>query len=368
MLQFAKKLHRLRKEQQLTQAHIAQRVGVSKAAVSKWETGLSYPDITVLPKLAAYLNVSIDELLGYEPQMSDAQIRQTYTRLSNAFASEPFDDVFQEVEQLIADYYTCFPLLNQLCVLLLNYLNKARDASVVTARIRDLCQHIQRNSDDFVMIEQARGLEATIYLQQQQPEKVHTLLGDDIALRYGIEGIISMAHAQLGQPQRAEQVLQVALYQHIAEMFNYLTQLLLLQVHDDERFSQTVARGTMMAETFDLITLNAHHPLSFHLIAAQCYMQRGEADAALTQLQRYVAYCSRMTLPFTLRGDEYFHHVDAWIAEHHILAGDAPRDEQSIKDDLYGQVAHNQAFLPLQPTLAFRQLLHQLQQAIKGGF
>ena len=47
MLQFSKKLYTLRKEQRLTQQQLALHVGVSKAAVSKWETGLSYPDILV---------------------------------------------------------------------------------------------------------------------------------------------------------------------------------------------------------------------------------------------------------------------------------------------------------------------------------
>lgn len=51
-------------------------MGVSKAAVSKWETGLSYPDITLLPVLAAYFNISIDELMGYEPQMGKEDIRK----------------------------------------------------------------------------------------------------------------------------------------------------------------------------------------------------------------------------------------------------------------------------------------------------
>lgn len=38
-----------------------------RASVSKWETGQSYPDITLLPQLGAYFNISIDELMGYSP-------------------------------------------------------------------------------------------------------------------------------------------------------------------------------------------------------------------------------------------------------------------------------------------------------------
>ena len=47
----------------ITQDELAAYLGVSKAAVSKWETGMTYPDITLLPQLAAYFNISIDELM-----------------------------------------------------------------------------------------------------------------------------------------------------------------------------------------------------------------------------------------------------------------------------------------------------------------
>ena len=72
--QFAQILFMKRQELHLTQEDIAKYVGVSRAAVSKWEKGLSYPDITILPKLATFFNISIDTLLGYKPQMTKEQI------------------------------------------------------------------------------------------------------------------------------------------------------------------------------------------------------------------------------------------------------------------------------------------------------
>ena len=59
-----------RKEKGITQDQLAAYIGVSKASVSKWETGQSYPDITFLPQLAANFNMSVDELIGYKPQMT----------------------------------------------------------------------------------------------------------------------------------------------------------------------------------------------------------------------------------------------------------------------------------------------------------
>ena len=57
---------RLRKEKNMTQEQLANELGISYQAVSKWETGNSCPDISTLPLLADLFEVSIDELFGRE--------------------------------------------------------------------------------------------------------------------------------------------------------------------------------------------------------------------------------------------------------------------------------------------------------------
>lgn len=52
-----------RKRQNMTQKDLSDMLGISNRAVSKWETGEGYPDISTLPALAEILNLSVDELL-----------------------------------------------------------------------------------------------------------------------------------------------------------------------------------------------------------------------------------------------------------------------------------------------------------------
>ena len=59
-----KRIQALRKEREMTQKQLADAVGVTPQAVSKWETDESCPDITALPLLAGALGVSVDALLG----------------------------------------------------------------------------------------------------------------------------------------------------------------------------------------------------------------------------------------------------------------------------------------------------------------
>ena len=59
-----KRIADLRKQKGMTQEQLAQQLGVTAQAVSKWENDLSCPDISILPQLAEVLGVTTDELLG----------------------------------------------------------------------------------------------------------------------------------------------------------------------------------------------------------------------------------------------------------------------------------------------------------------
>ena len=62
-----KRISDLRKQKGMTQEQLAQKVGVTAQAVSKWENDLSCPDISILPQLSEALGVTTDELLGRAP-------------------------------------------------------------------------------------------------------------------------------------------------------------------------------------------------------------------------------------------------------------------------------------------------------------
>ena len=64
----------LRRKKGLTQEQLANQLGVSAPAISKWETDASYPDITLLCPLARALDTNVDTLLQFEEQLSDQQV------------------------------------------------------------------------------------------------------------------------------------------------------------------------------------------------------------------------------------------------------------------------------------------------------
>ncbi len=83
---FGENLKKLRKSKKLTQESLAEFLGMSFQAVSKWERGETYPDITMLPVIAAFFGVTVDSLLGTDLIAQEAKIKEyvdSYSRLLN---------------------------------------------------------------------------------------------------------------------------------------------------------------------------------------------------------------------------------------------------------------------------------------------
>ena len=74
MQKIGKKIVSLRKQNNMTQMELADKMGISFQAVSNWERGSSMPDISKLPELAEIFGVSLDELLGEKSSLVEAAV------------------------------------------------------------------------------------------------------------------------------------------------------------------------------------------------------------------------------------------------------------------------------------------------------
>lgn len=104
-IKIAENIQALRKKKHLTQEELAEVFGVTSQSISKWELGLSCPDISVLPEIADYFEVSIDELLGYKPMSS---VNSIYLNIKSLVDSkEDYNDKMSFIYQIAMLASTC---------------------------------------------------------------------------------------------------------------------------------------------------------------------------------------------------------------------------------------------------------------------
>ncbi len=95
----AKNISRYRKEKGLTQEGLAQKLGVTFQAVSKWENAQALPDILLLPKISQVLEISVDKLLGYVYQDRPVTIyEEEYKREGYYWGIEPSKACYKVLE------------------------------------------------------------------------------------------------------------------------------------------------------------------------------------------------------------------------------------------------------------------------------
>ena len=98
-----------RKERKFTQEQLAEAMGVTVGAVSKWESGLSVPDVSLIMELADFFGVSVDALLGYKMRGSD--VKDTADHIKELIIEKRYDEGIVEAEKALQKYPNRFDIV-----------------------------------------------------------------------------------------------------------------------------------------------------------------------------------------------------------------------------------------------------------------
>ena len=362
-INIARSIVKMRREKGMTQEDLANYIGVSKASVSKWETGQSYPDITFLPQLATLFNISIDELMGYEPQMSKEDIRKLYVKLSADFASKPFDEVLNSCREIAKKYFSCFHLLFHIGLLLVNNSTESGDKEKtlsVLAEAKELFVRVKTESEDAELVQLSICMEAYCALMMGNPNEVIELLEGTRKKIISNETLLASAYQMVGKSNEAKMILQVAIYQHMCNLFKALTDYLILCTDNPEQFDKTLKRANDIAEAFDLKKLHPSFLIMLYNVAAQGYMMLGSKERALEILEKYTELVTGDIYPLQLKGDEYFNLIDQWIEELNLGIA-PPRNEKIIRKSIADGVINNPVFSTLADEIRFKRIAEKLK-------
>lgn len=358
-------IYKKRKEKKLTQEELAEHLGVSKPAVSKWESGQSYPDITLLPVIASYFNISLDELMGYDPQMVGADIRKLYLSLAEDFASQPFEQVYRRCLEICHQYYACWELLYQMGTLLLNHANLAPGKEQTVAAVQDAIQLFRRVRTECANLHLARQalyMEAACHIALGDPVEAIDLLEDTQKPEASPLSLLAVAYQMKGDAGKATALLQRTVYQGLMTVMGDLGGLVSLYAGQPEKAEECLRRALAVGEIFSMDRLfpSAYFPI--YLFGAGVMAAAGKNDRALDLLEQYTALTlSPSIYPLELKGDAFFDRLGEYIAALDLEAN-APRSQAVILRSLREGVTQNPVFASLQQEERFQRILKKLEQ------
>ncbi len=361
----AENLTQLRRNKGITQEKLADFLGVSKASVSKWETGQSLPDIAQLPRLAAFYDVSIDALMGYEPQLTMGEIKEYYEKFAEEFVTDGVEATLSHIRDFIRMYYSCDIALFQMIVLLTNHLmllDEAKRAELLEEMI-ELCKHMEEHSTDTNLSNNALVFHANLELIRGNATETIVKLEhrkNPFLLMEGADSLLIQAYQMAGQMDEATEWNQVTIYKNLLGLIQESLLYLMNHMQEKESAKATINRLEVIMNAYELKELHPNTYLQFVYAKAMYHMIWTEASFALSELQEFVTVAiDFLTGDVRMKGDTYFNKLDGYFSkmeEYMVL----PRNPQMVLSTLAQELSHP-VFAPLFENPEYQKLLERLK-------
>ncbi|MDF2907229.1 MAG: DNA-binding protein [Herbinix sp.] len=354
-----------RKERGITQEELANHLGVSKPAVSKWESGQSYPDILLLPILASYFDITVDQLIGYEPQMTKEDIRKLYYRLTQSFTKEPFEKVFSECEEYLRKYFSCWQLQFQIGALLLNHCNLAGSMDRTKEMIEialELFLRIEKSSEDVHLAKLSIQMQAVCHMSLARPQEAIDLMENQVAPLMSPESILVKAYQMKGDKAKAIEYLQGYTYINLVTMLGAVPDYFALYGDQPERMDEYYHIFHSLSQLFALEELSPATLINIYISGAMAYANQDKKEKAIEILETYSELILKLDKEtITLHGNRIFDALEGYFKVVDVET-DAPRRMELIRKDMRSSILANPAFANLEGLDAFQRIKRKLER------
>ncbi|MDR2580296.1 MAG: helix-turn-helix domain-containing protein, partial [Fibromonadaceae bacterium] len=163
---FGEKMKNLRKKRDLTQEQLAEYLGVSFQAVSKWETNAAYPDISLFPIIANFYGVTTDELLGVDVTKAKEKQKEYIKGTRNLYRQWKLAEMVELARKACLEFPGNHGILSELSLCL--YHANSLSAAYLDESI-DISKKILEESTDIKLRHSAAM--RIIYCYQEKGEK-----------------------------------------------------------------------------------------------------------------------------------------------------------------------------------------------------
>ncbi|MBM6779484.1 helix-turn-helix transcriptional regulator [Collinsella tanakaei] len=295
----------------ITQEQLADHLGVSKAAVFKWELGQSVPDVGLLPRIAAYFSLTLDKLFDWHDELTQEESAARYAEVY-ALGEKDLAAAHARLRELAAAHHSDANLLLMLASLLTMWAGGMAtpfvpackrggepEGELAPAALIDealvLLDRVLGTSDDPSTLYLTRQQKATTLFQAERYGDAAALL--EQLVRRQDEGaptmLLASAYRKLGREDDALDLLQM----ERLRAANFVLSSLMQEVgmRGDAAFACAAGKAAESAFcALDMETVNPYYLVTVQLEVAETLRDAGEKEAALEALHRAVAAMERV--------------------------------------------------------------------------
>ena len=298
-LQIGEVIQTLRRKNKITQEHLANYIGVSTAAVSKWENKSSYPDIAILPKLASFFNVTIDELMDYKVNITNDDISNILRQCEELIASGNLEEVIILADESIRKYQSSYLLKHKLMHVYDMYIMLSNDKKkVLNINIRsiEILNDIIENSDNIDLRESSLFHLSSKYISLNELENAKECLLKIHAPEVDPNTILPGIYFEQGKIEEGRRLLQNNLLKSFIQMYSSCS-ILAASYCDYREESDKKNLDTEKAKQYIDLSIKIKEVLyaedksfipmdSNYLMLAKIYMNNKEIEKAIDCLSK----------------------------------------------------------------------------------
>ena len=289
-MEIGKKIQCLRREKGLTQEQMAAALGVTSAAVSKWETNAAIPDVAMLCPLARLLGITVDALLDFRPALEQEEINALLEDRRKLFEEKRLEEAVASCEALLREYPDDLRLKCAAAGLYIMYLSASLDTDWMEAqRTRAIALLEQsRGSGDPNLAASARSMLMNLYVMGEKLDKALAILEEEPEAKINTEMARANILLRKGELDEAEKGYQIGLWQAARDAALNLVGLhnIALRREDKKAALERLEQAMEVERVLRIDEVDGAG--SLRLLRAEVLCQERRLDEAMEDLTGYV--------------------------------------------------------------------------------
>ncbi len=323
-------IYTLRKARKITQTELAEKLGVSEQAVSKWENDMCAPDVSLFPMIADYFGVSIDRLFGFYLNSYEDEVKKIIA------AADDSHDTYKEIE-IISEGLERYPNSPDLKIYLafsLSMVNRmSKDEAERKAAVEKaikLCTEVVDTCGDIKKVDSALNMLTRIYNETQNYDKakecIDKLSAESFSSRIvGIVSMLGLKRSYAEQLQYAEREL-FQMYWTMSQVFEYVSHSLMPN-GDNEKAVAFLEAHEKLLSVFDVGCPDFYATYKIFACGrkADVYMKLADKEKCLAELKRFFELAQQVRdvaknddFNIATRNPVYFSDIEEEILEEYM--------------------------------------------------